>query len=101
LRPAVELERQVRAYQPWPGSWLETVLGRLIVWRAEAVSGFASADAVPGWIGRFGLNAADGHLALREVQPAGGRRMTWDELVRGRPAIVGTAVLHEPLIEDG
>ena len=101
LRPAADLERQVRAYQPWPGSWLETVLGRLIVWRAEAVSGFASADAVPGWIGRFGLNAADGHLALREVQPAGGRRMTWDELVRGRPANVGTAVHHEPPIEDG
>jgi methionyl-tRNA formyltransferase len=95
-RPVTELERQVRAYQPWPGSWLETVIGRLIVWRAEAVSGFVSADAVPGWIGRFGLNASDGHLALREVQPAGGRRMSWDELVRGRPGIVGTQVVQEP-----
>jgi methionyl-tRNA formyltransferase len=90
FRPVAELERQVRALQPWPGSWLETVVGRLIVWRAEAVSGFVSADAVAGFIGRFGLNASDGHLALREVQPAGGRRMTWDELVRGRPAIVGS-----------
>jgi methionyl-tRNA formyltransferase len=94
-RPVAELERQVRALQPWPGSWLETVVGRLIVWRAEAIAGFLSDEAVPGWIGRFGLNASDGHLALREVQPAGGRRMSWDELVRGRPTIVGTEVVRE------
>src|SRR4029077_364776 len=30
-RPATELERQVRAYEPWPGSWLETPIGRLSV----------------------------------------------------------------------
>ena len=30
-RPATELERQVRAYQPWPGSFLETPTGRIVV----------------------------------------------------------------------
>jgi methionyl-tRNA formyltransferase len=38
LDPALDaatLERQVRAYQPWPGTWTETVAGRLIVWRAR------------------------------------------------------------------
>jgi methionyl-tRNA formyltransferase len=92
-RPVASLERQVRALQPWPGTWAETVVGRLVVWRAEAVPGFESGDAVPGRFGRFGLQASDGHLALREVQPAGGRRMTWDEFVRGHPAIVGSEVL--------
>jgi methionyl-tRNA formyltransferase len=87
------LERQVRALQPWPGSWVETVVGRLVVWRAEAVPGFSGEDLSAGRFGRFGLHAADGHLALREVQPAGGRRMSWDELVRGRPAIVGSDVV--------
>ena len=95
-RPVVELERRVRALQPWPGSWVETVIGRLVVWRAEAVPGFAAGDGTPGHFGRFGLHAADGHLALREVQPAGSRRMSWDELVRGRPAIVGSAVVCDP-----
>lgn len=89
----VELERRVRAFQPWPGSWVETPIGRLAVWRAEAVPGFQAADVRPGRFGRFGLHAADGHLALREVQPAGGRRMPWDEFVRGRPAIVGSEVV--------
>ncbi len=87
------LERQVRAFQPWPGSWLETVVGRVVVWRAEAVPGFEGGETSPGRFGRFGLRAADGQLALREVQPAGGRRMTWDELVRGRPGIVGSDVV--------
>jgi methionyl-tRNA formyltransferase len=83
----------VRALQPWPGSWLETVVGRLVVWRAEAVRGFDAGDGVPGRFGRFGVTAADGHLALREVQPGGGRRMSWDAFVRGRPAIVGSDVI--------
>ena len=42
-RSAVELERQVRAYQPWPGSFVETGVGRLIVHAAQATAG-APAD---------------------------------------------------------
>jgi methionyl-tRNA formyltransferase len=83
----------VRAYQPWPGTWLETVAGRLVVIRAEAIPGWTGDDEQPpGRFGRFGLYVADGYLALREVQPAGGRPMTFDELVRGRPQIVGSDV---------
>jgi len=94
--PVEELERRIRALQPWPGSWVETVAGRLTIWRAEAVPGWeAGATAQPGVFGRFGLHARDGYLALREVQPAGGKRMTFEELVRGRPAIVGSSVVRE------
>ena len=92
-RSALELHRQVRALQPWPGSWVETVGGRLAIWRAEAIPGWGGGeDASPGRFGRFGLYARDGYRALREVQPAGGRRMTFDELVRGRPGIIGSSV---------
>ena len=95
-RPVVELERQVRALQPWPGSWVETVGGRLAIWRAEAIPGWGGGEeASPGRFGRFGLYARDGYLALREVQPAGGIRMTFDELVRGRPGIIGSSVERE------
>jgi methionyl-tRNA formyltransferase len=95
-RPVVELERQVRALQPWPGSWVQTVGGRVVIWRAEAIPGWGGGeDASPGRFGRFGLYASDGYLALREVQPAGGRRMTFDELVRGRPGIIGSSVEPE------
>ena len=45
--------------------------------------------------GRFGFQAGDGYLALREVQPAGGRRMTFEELIRGRPGIVGSKIVTD------
>ena len=89
-RSAAELERQVRAYQPWPGSFVDTPLGRLIVWSAKP-----SAGGPP--IGAFdseGIGTGDGgRLRLLEVQPAGGKRMSWDAYVRGRPAIIGASIV--------
>jgi methionyl-tRNA formyltransferase len=87
---AVDLERQVRAYQPWPGSFFDTPDGRVIVWKAEA-----SGDGPErGTFDIEGLGVGDGgRLRLIEVQPAGGRRMTWQEFVRGRPAIVGASIV--------
>ena len=41
---AARLARQVRAYQPWPGSFLDDGPTRLIVWRASA-HGPSDADA--------------------------------------------------------
>jgi methionyl-tRNA formyltransferase len=97
-KSAVELERQVRAYQPWPGSFVDTPEGRVIVWKAEASAAVASPERQPtASLGTFdfeGFGAGDGgRLRLIEVQPAGGRRMTWQEFVRGRPAIVGASIV--------
>ena len=93
-KPAAELQRQVRAYQPWPGSFADTPVGRLVVWSANAES-----SGGPG-VGTFderGLGVGDGGwLDLVEVQPAGGKRMTWDAFLRGRPSIVGGRVVPAP-----
>ena len=89
-RPARELERQVRALQPWPGSFVETSVGRLVVWAAEAEVVPGAHPARPGLLGPRGLDVADGLLVLREVQLAGARRMTWEACTRGRPALVGS-----------
>lgn len=90
-RPAVELERQVRAYQPWPGTYAETDARRLLIWRAEAVGD--DADLPPGTVVADGdglaIATARGRLRLLEVQPAGGRRMDSAALRRGRPGLVG------------
>jgi methionyl-tRNA formyltransferase len=75
-RPAADLERQVRAYQPWPGSFVDTAHGRLLVWRVQVATGPTTNPT---------LITADGELELLEVQPAGGRRMSGQEYVRGRP----------------
>ena len=93
-KPAVELERQVRAYQPWPGSFVDTAAGRVVVWSA---SPGASGGPAKGILDERGLGVGDGDvLVLIEVQPAGGKRMTWEALLRGKPALVGSPVLAGP-----
>jgi methionyl-tRNA formyltransferase len=90
-RSGAELERQVRAYQPWPGSYVDTDEGRLIVWRAE----LEDEGPPPGVFDEGGLGTGDGsRLRLREVQPAGRDRMSWDAYLRGRPAIVGSSIVR-------
>jgi methionyl-tRNA formyltransferase len=89
-RRAVELWRQVRAYEPWPGSFVDTPLGRLAVRNASVRPG---EQGTPGRFALDGLDTAGGRLVLHEVQPAGGKRMAWDAYVRGRPGIVGSAAL--------
>jgi methionyl-tRNA formyltransferase len=88
---AARLERQVRAYQPWPGAATETAEGRVLVWRAHVEP--SEPGDVAGLLiraGRDGLAVAtpNGRLVLDEVQPAGGKRMTGADLLRGRPALV-------------
>ena len=90
-RSAAELERQVRAYQPWPGSFIETPAGRLIVWRAHAAAG-PPGDRPAQLIGDGGaglaLTTSDGRLELEEVQLAGGHRMSAAQLLRGHPGVL-------------
>ena len=107
IQPAAQLERQVRAYQPWPGSFVDTVEGRLLIWASSVVPVFGAPpsfglltsghDGVSG----LGLLTADGMLEFIEVQPAGGRRMTAAELLRGRPRLIGSTVQARPEASPG
>lgn len=93
MQPAMMLERQVRAFIPWPGSFLETVAGRLIVWQASVDDDAKSAP--PGSFGPgpdLRLATPDGWLVLDDVQPAGGRRMPGRAWLIGRPAVAGSTV---------
>jgi methionyl-tRNA formyltransferase len=89
-RPAAALERMVRAYAPWPGTFLELDGERIVV--NEAVIAPARDGDAPGTIVREGhdpaLATGDGRLVLRTVTPSGRRAMPGADWLRGRRAPV-------------
>jgi methionyl-tRNA formyltransferase len=82
-RPAAELERQIRAFTPWPGSL--ALLGDMVLkfLAAEVVPG--NAEAVPGDILDDKLTIACGEGALRptKIQRAGKAAMSAQDFLRG------------------
>ena len=82
-QPATVLARRIRAFDPWPGSVLQTPDGPLKVWAAHAEPSEGAAQ--PGiYLGQGRISCGEGALALREVQPPGKRRMPIDDFLRGR-----------------
>jgi methionyl-tRNA formyltransferase len=87
---AVDIERRIRAFQPWPGTYVDTTVGRLVV---QSATSEAAPDARRGTFDPRGLGVGQGErIVLGQVQPAGGRSMSWAAFVRGHPAIVGSTI---------
>jgi methionyl-tRNA formyltransferase len=80
--------RMWRAYQPWPGLWIEIpgVVDRLILSSISAVEGDASlaAGTLELRDDALLLGLAGGTVRLDRVTPAGGKSMTGGEFARGR-----------------
>jgi methionyl-tRNA formyltransferase len=90
-RPAVELERLVRALDPWPGAWCEIGGDRLKVLAAEVVHlGRLTND--PGTVLDPVLTVAcgDGALRLTRIQKPGKGPMDSAAFLRGNPVPPGT-----------
>jgi methionyl-tRNA formyltransferase len=85
-RSAVEIDRQVRALQPWPGAWT-TIDGRRVhVRRARPVPGVADVPIGALLPGEFPCVACGtGALALEIVQPEGRLTMPAEAWRRGLP----------------
>lgn len=94
-RSATELERLIRAYNPWPGTSCVLTDGKpLKVHRATIIEGDAcptagtiiSADPKAGLI----VSCGSGLLKLEEVQAEGGKRLPAADFLRGHSLDVGT-----------
>jgi methionyl-tRNA formyltransferase len=87
-KPAELIEREVRAFAPFPGSWFELDGERIKVLRARAI-GVNGAD---GTVLDDELTIACGQAALRllTVQRAGRPAMAAADFLRGRPVPRGT-----------
>jgi methionyl-tRNA formyltransferase len=89
-RPALELDRTVRALHPHIGARAELPGGELLgVQCARLLEGWPAGELEPGLHaleGRLLLAAGGGALELARVKPAGGRSMDAADYLRGRPA---------------
>ncbi|KLD64341.1 methionyl-tRNA formyltransferase [Dyella japonica] len=76
-KPAMELERQVRAFDPWPVAEGDVAGETLRIWAARAIEGSGAPGSVLG-MSREGIDIACGEGALRvtALQRAGGKRIT-------------------------
>ena len=89
-KPAELIEREVRAFAPFPGSWFELDGERIKVLRARTI-GVNGAD---GTVLDDDLTIACGQAAIRPltVQRAGRPAMAAEDFLRGRPVPVGTVL---------
>jgi len=86
-RPAVVLDRQVRAYTPWPGAFTEWQGRQLKVLQARPVPEWRG-DVLPGTVvvvdGELGVATGEGALLLVALQLAGKRPMDGMAFARGQ-----------------
>ena len=92
-KPAIELQRQVRAFDPWPVAAAEIAGERVRVWRAQALpASTATAGTAPGGMlgaTRAGIDlaTAGGVLRVTELQRAGARRISAADYLNARPEL--------------
>jgi len=92
--PALQLARQVRAFNPFPGAATRVGGSAVKVWRAE-VHRVEGVMADPGTVlaaDKAGIVVACGQGALRltELQKAGGKRLPAAQFLAGSPVATGT-----------
>jgi len=101
-RPAAELERKVRAFHPWPGTWFDLP----VEGRSERIKVLAStlilAGGTPGTVtvardGYPTVTCGVGGLRLVRLQRAGKSALAANEFLRGFPLAAGT-VLPSPAV---
>lgn len=96
-KPAIEIDRMVRAYTPWPGTFTFWNGQTLKVLRVEARGDVQGAENKEGQVirledGSIGVITGSGVIVLKEIQLAGRKAMTIDEFVRGHSAFVGSSL---------
>ena len=94
--PAARLERQVRAFDPWPGAWFEHSGQRVKVLAAETVA--ANGGASPGTVIDDSLTVACGEGAFKptRLQRAGRAAQATAAFLRGFPVPSGARLAPVP-----
>lgn len=98
IRPAVELERLVRAYTPWPSAYCHWDNKLLKILEAKVVIDHpptASPGSVVVYNGYPAVGTGNGLLVLLRVQLEGRRPVDGRDFLRGHPNIVGVQLTEK------
>jgi len=92
--PAVQIWRQVRAYQPWPGCYTRWQGKQLKILEAAPLAGegikeVGTVVAVNDSAAAFGITTGEGILGVIKVQMAGKKAVTAAEFLRGQRQFIG------------
>jgi methionyl-tRNA formyltransferase len=95
-RPAVDIWRRVRAFNPWPGCytrwWGKTLkIIEVAPLGGERTAGVGRVVALDSKAG-FGVGTGDGILAIARVQMEGKKAMSADEFLRGQRGLLGAVL---------
>jgi methionyl-tRNA formyltransferase len=95
--PAAQLERKVRAFNPFPGAVTALDGAPIKVWRAGVTAGGGAPPGAVVSAGPEGIAVAcgEGALLLIELQKAGGRRLPVAQFLSGNPVRPGAAFSKE------
>ncbi len=94
-QPALDIERQIRAFTPWPGSHTAWNGRQLKILQAEVVPGSAAPGRVVSLPEDLGIGTGAGLLRPRRLQLAGRKAQAGADFLRGRPAFLN-ATLGRP-----
>ena len=94
-RDPEEIERRIRAFDPWPGSYAEMNGKTFKLWKAVALD--RETDAAAGTVvaaGKEGLDISAGGRVLRvtQIQAPGKKRMETGDYLRGNVIEIGTVL---------
>jgi methionyl-tRNA formyltransferase len=87
--PAEKLERRIRAYDPWPGTYTTLIEnGSCKRLKIFPPTGISKLPLKPGEVScddsKIIVGCGDGSLELSNVQPEGGKRMSVSDYLRGK-----------------
>ncbi|MBN1217419.1 MAG: methionyl-tRNA formyltransferase [Anaerolineae bacterium] len=93
-QPAIAIERQVRAFDPWPGTFTEGPRGPFKVLAVEVAAAVSnSVQGEPGTVFKYQrgvyVSTGQGSIRLVTVQPAGKKEMTAEAMLNGQPDLWG------------
>jgi methionyl-tRNA formyltransferase len=97
-QPAIVIDRQVRAFTPWPGTFT-TLDGETLKIIAGRPLPDDPAYPLPGtlikWQGGLAVQTGSGLYLLKSIQPAGKKPMTAQAFLAGRPDVMGLVLVKD------